>query len=371
MDQKKILLLNLSKGRIGEDSSRLLGAMFITKLQLAAMSRVDIPEETRADFYLYVDEFQNFATESFANILSEARKYRLNLIIAHQYIGQLITEGNTAIKDAVFGNVGTIILFRIGAADAEELESEFDPTFTPTAMVNLTKYHIYLKLMINGVASRPFSGITLQPLAQLTGNEDKVIKVSRERYSNPRQEIDERITRWMGQEYHKEAAHQELTEEEEEGERGGVIFTGKSDKTAPAVEIKPLAVAVAEPRPQAPAQKIQPLAPRISHTPAPTPVRAGTPTKSAPAKPKADDIWNQVAKETEKKREETAKKVVNKLVFNFGEKKVNTSPEVKTPLPTPPTAPSGAPPPAGAPSSPVQNQSNTTQPIQPGQKVKF
>ena len=113
MDEQKILLVNLSKGRLGEDNSALLGAMLITKLQLAAMSRVDIPEEERKDFYLYVDEFQNFATESFATILSEARKYRLNLIIAHQYIGQLITEKSTKVRDAVFGNVGTMVMFRV------------------------------------------------------------------------------------------------------------------------------------------------------------------------------------------------------------------------------------------------------------------
>src|SRR3989344_5690481 len=318
MDQKKILLLNLSKGRIGEDNSALLGAMFITKLQLAAMSRVDVPEDERKDFYLYVDEFQNFATESFATILSEARKYRLNLTIAHQYIGQLITENSTKIKDAVFGNVGTIILFRIGATDAEALESEFDPTFTPNDMVNLTKYHIYLKLMINGVASQPFSGVTLPPLAALTGNEDKVIKVSRERFANRRQDIEERITRWMGQEYHKEAAHQELTDEEEETERGGVIFTGKTDAVAPTETIKPLATVIARPQPSLPARP-QTSAPAKAALP-PPPIRPETSIKNIPAKPKTPDIWNQVAKETEKKREETAKKIANKLVFNFGKK---------------------------------------------------
>jgi len=129
MNDGKILLVNASKGRLGEDNSQLLGAMIITKIQLAAMERVRIPEEDRADFYLYVDEFQNFATDSFANILSEARKYRLNLIIAHQYIGQLVTDVSTKVRDAVFGNVGTMIVFRIGAPDAEFLEQEFSPEF--------------------------------------------------------------------------------------------------------------------------------------------------------------------------------------------------------------------------------------------------
>ena len=126
MDEGKILILNLSKGRIGEDNSQLLGSMLITKIQLAAMSRVDTPEKDRKDFYLYVDEFQNFTSDSFANILSEARKYRLNLTLAHQYVEQL-TE---TVKPAVFGNVGTMIVFRVGATAAEELVQEFAPRFT-------------------------------------------------------------------------------------------------------------------------------------------------------------------------------------------------------------------------------------------------
>ncbi|MBM3250736.1 MAG: DUF87 domain-containing protein, partial [Candidatus Nealsonbacteria bacterium] len=137
MDSGKILLINVSKGRIGEDSSALLGSMVITKIQLAAMERVRIPEEKRKDFFLYVDEFQNFITESFANILSEARKYHLNLIIAHQYIGQLVTETTTEVRDAIFGNIGTLISFRIGAADAEFLEKEFFPEFNALDLVNL------------------------------------------------------------------------------------------------------------------------------------------------------------------------------------------------------------------------------------------
>jgi hypothetical protein len=207
MDANKILIMDLSKGKVGEDNSALLGAMLVTKLQLAAMSRTDIPEPERKDFYLYVDEFQNFATESFATILSEARKYRLNLIVGHQYIAQLEQEKSTKVRDAIFGNVGTIILFRIGAADAEFLETEFDPTFTPNDMVNLPKYNIILKLMINGVASEPFSATTLAPNPDyITGNSEKVIKVSRERYSNSVAEVEEKISRWMGAEFHQEQA---------------------------------------------------------------------------------------------------------------------------------------------------------------------
>jgi len=195
MDSKKILILNLSKGRIGEDNSLLLGALLITKLQLAAMSRVDIPEEKREDFFLYVDEFQNFATESFVNILSEARKYRLSLILAHQYISQM----DEKVRDAVFGNVGTIIAFRVGAEDAEYLEKEFAPEFQASDLVSLEKYNIYLKLMIDGLAGRPFSAKTLPPFPKPEQSfKDKIIKVSRERYGTERKIVEEKISRWTG-----------------------------------------------------------------------------------------------------------------------------------------------------------------------------
>lgn len=194
MDDGKILIMNLSKGRIGEDNSALLGAMMITKIQLAAMSRVDTLEENRKDFYLYIDEFQNFSTESFANILSEARKYRLNLILAHQYIEQL----SDSVKAAVFGNVGTIINFRVGATDAEELAKEFAPVFDEEDLVNLPKYEMYLKLMIDGIASSPFSAKGLPPLRvdEKTYNLEKVIQYSREKYANNRVEVEEKILRW-------------------------------------------------------------------------------------------------------------------------------------------------------------------------------
>ncbi len=203
MDEGKILIANISKGRIGEDNSRLLGALVITKLQLAAMSRVDILEEKRKDFYLYVDEFQNFATDAFINILSEARKYRLCLILANQYLGQLeeMTPAgrSTKVRDAVFGNVGTIICFRVGAEDAEFLEKEFVPEFTIDDLVNLGKYNIYLKLMINGLAGRPFSAETLPPTSiPESSAREKIIKVSRERYGTQRKIIEEKISKWIG-----------------------------------------------------------------------------------------------------------------------------------------------------------------------------
>ncbi|MFA6410706.1 MAG: type IV secretion system DNA-binding domain-containing protein [Candidatus Buchananbacteria bacterium] len=196
MDNRKILIMNLSKGRIGEDSSALLGAMMITKIQLAAMSRIDMLEPDRKDFYLYVDEFQNFATESFAAILSEARKYRLDLIIGHQYVEQL----DEIVRAAVFGNVGTLMCFRVGAADAEFLATEFAPYFIEEDLVNLAKYDTYMKLMIDGVSSTPFSAKTLPPLGEeyYTGNAEKVIRVSRERYAKPKAVVEDKIARWTG-----------------------------------------------------------------------------------------------------------------------------------------------------------------------------
>ncbi len=194
MDTGKIIIMNLSKGRIGEDNSRLLGGMLITKIQLAAMERVDTPEKDRRDFVLFVDEFQNFATPSFANILSEARKYRLSLVMAHQYIAQL----DEIVADAVFGNVGTIISFRVGGADAEALVKEFSPTFIEEDIVNLAKFEIILKLMIDGVSSQPFTSSTLPPIGSPTGSSERVVKVSRERYSKPREMIEDKILRWSG-----------------------------------------------------------------------------------------------------------------------------------------------------------------------------
>ncbi len=194
MDEGKIIIMNLSKGRIGEDNTKLLGSMIITKIQLAAMSRVDIPEAERRDFYLYVDEFQNFATDSFANILSEARKYRLNLIMGHQYIEQL----SDMVKSAVFGNVGTLVVFRVGATDAEELVKEFTPVFTEEDLVNLPRFNTCLKLMIDGVASDPFSARGLPPLSQgeRTDNEERVIEETRHNYASERTEVEEKIMRW-------------------------------------------------------------------------------------------------------------------------------------------------------------------------------
>lgn len=200
MNEGKIFLVNVSKGRIGEDNSGLLGGMIITKIQLAAMERVRIPEENRKDFYLYVDEFQNFVTDAFAGILSEARKYRLNLTVAHQYTAQLVVDKSSAVRDAVFGNVGTMVVFRTGSDDADFLEKEFEPEFTPGDIVNLPNYKIYLKLMIDGVTSRPFSAKTLPQMVK-SGNkktEEEVIKSSRDLYCRSKEAVEQEINNWSG-----------------------------------------------------------------------------------------------------------------------------------------------------------------------------
>lgn len=201
MNQSKIFLVNLSKGQIGEDNSALLGAMLITKIQLAAMRRVDIRnEDERVDFYLYVDEFQNFATDSFATILSEARKYRLNLVVAHQYIGQLTTDTSTKVRDAIFGNVGTMMSFRVGADDATFLEREFTPEFETHDLINLPNRRIFIKLMVDGLASRPFSAGTLPPFkaSEASLPEEEIIAASRRSYARPRYQIESEINQTSG-----------------------------------------------------------------------------------------------------------------------------------------------------------------------------
>jgi hypothetical protein len=189
MDTGKILLVDLSVGKIGEDNAALLGSMIITKIQLAAMGRADQPEEERKDFYLYVDEFQNFATESFAVILSEARKYHLNLIITHQYIAQM----PEVVASAVFGNVGTIVAFRVGAGDASALAREFEPVFDANDLVNLDNYYVYLKMAIDARTATPFSAITLPPFSGKNGNRDQAVQQSIARYSANRDEVEKLI----------------------------------------------------------------------------------------------------------------------------------------------------------------------------------
>lgn len=193
MDEKKILIVNLSKGKVGEGNANLLGSLFITKIYLAAMSRADAGPyevETLPPFYFYVDEFQNFANESFASILSEARKYKLALTVAHQYIEQMTDE----VKSAVFGNVGTMITFRVGATDAEVFEKEFAPYFILDDFVNLSAFQIYLRLMIDSQASKPFSARTLNPIQKPPQSYvQMVIANSRAVYGRPRFVVEEEV----------------------------------------------------------------------------------------------------------------------------------------------------------------------------------
>jgi len=194
IDEGKILIANLAKGAVGEENQVLLGSLLVTKLQLAAMERVDVAEEERRDFYLYCDEFQNFATPSFIDILSEARKYRLNLTLVHQYIEQL----DPRVKEAIFGNVGTLISFRVGAKDGEELEKEFLPEFSWRDFIRLPPYSFYIRLCIDGVTSKPFNADGLPPRAGPRNSyRETIIRVSRERYCSPRPEIERRINRWF------------------------------------------------------------------------------------------------------------------------------------------------------------------------------
>ncbi len=200
MDDKKVLLVNLSKGRVGEVNSNLLGLIIVSKLQMAALGRADLPEDKRNDFYLYIDEFQNFITPSIATILSEARKYRLNLIIAHQYLGQLSggsgvsdKSGDTQIRDAVLGTTGTLIAFKIGAEDAEILAKEFSPTVNQFDLVNVEKFHAYIKLLVDNQATRPFTMATIWP-----GDGNKVLagkikELSRLKYGRDRNVVQQEI----------------------------------------------------------------------------------------------------------------------------------------------------------------------------------
>ncbi|MEI6296028.1 MAG: DUF87 domain-containing protein [bacterium] len=216
MDSKKIFIANLSKGRMGEINCNLIGGMLITKMYLGAMSRANASEselDKLPNSYLYVDEFQSFVNDSFADILSEARKYKLNLIIAHQYIEQM----PETVRNAVFGNVGTTISFRVGPFDAEVLEKVFAPKFTAEDIVNLGMYQMYLSLMINGVGSTPFSAKGMAPIAQPEVKVvDEVIAYSRATYAKPRDVVEEEIRKWHeapiveGKIYDKVAVKKEL-----------------------------------------------------------------------------------------------------------------------------------------------------------------
>lgn len=189
MDQKKILICNLSKGKLGEDATTLLGSIMVNAIQLTALGRADAEEQKRTPFYLYVDEMHSFVSLSFADILAEARKYKLSLFLAHQYIEQI----HEKIRYAIFGNVGTMIIFRVGAEDAKHLVQEVYPVFSEEDLINLPKYSMYLKLMIDGATSKPFSAIALPPKEPAHSYKREIINYSRMKYGKPTEIVEEQI----------------------------------------------------------------------------------------------------------------------------------------------------------------------------------
>ncbi len=197
MDNRKILLINLAQGKLGEETASLLGGMIITRLQSTALERVDMPADQRNDFYLFVDEFQNFATDSFAKILSEARKFKLDLCMTNQYIDQL----PLTVRQAIFGNVGTLGSFVVSQSDASILEKEFAPTVTSEDLVSLDAHSMYLKLCIDGMTSTTFSARSLPPRFEPFGLKEKVISSSREKYGTSKDVIEDKIIRWSNQSY--------------------------------------------------------------------------------------------------------------------------------------------------------------------------
>ncbi|MBI4975336.1 TraM recognition domain-containing protein, partial [Candidatus Peregrinibacteria bacterium] len=206
MQEKKILLMNLSKGTVGEVNSKLLGLIMVQKIQMAALKRQKLSKEDRKDFFLYIDEFQNYVTESIEVILSEARKYRLGLIMAHQYLGQLEEGGGTTskkkanLKDAIFGNVGTIMSYKIGAQDAEHMAKEMAPVFSDQDLINIDKYKAVMKLSIDTQPSRPFSIIPINPYTEEGDKEaaEAYKQLSRLKYGRDREFVDREILRRIG-----------------------------------------------------------------------------------------------------------------------------------------------------------------------------
>jgi hypothetical protein len=192
MDSRKILLMKVSKGLLGEENSSLIGSMVITKLYQAAMSRANVPEAQRTDFYFYVDEFQNFATDTFAEILSESRKYHLSLTLAHQYMGQL----SDVVRKTVFGNVGSIVSFRVGAEDADILEGEYNPVFKERDIINLGVREFYIKMSVNGEVREAFSGRTLDVPRMKEDNTQLIIEASRAKYCRSRAEVEQNLQKW-------------------------------------------------------------------------------------------------------------------------------------------------------------------------------
>jgi energy-coupling factor transporter ATP-binding protein EcfA2 len=193
MNDQRVFIANLAKGKLSADKANLLGSLLATQFQLAAMSRSDQPEAERRDFFLFIDEFQNFTTDAFASILSEARKYRLCLTLSHQYVEQV----PVAIQQAVFGNVATLIAFRVGHADADVLAKEFGQEFIAEQFVDLNQYEVFVRSMQSGKTAAPFRGKTLPPIENLVGRKNKLIARSRERFGATRPSVEAKLNRWI------------------------------------------------------------------------------------------------------------------------------------------------------------------------------
>jgi hypothetical protein len=194
MDEGKILMCNLSKGTLGEENSNFLGLILVPRILLSALSRQNVPEEQRRDYYLYVDEFQNFATPDFAQILSEARKYRLSLTVANQFIGQMDEE----VKNAVFGNVGTVVSFRVGVTDANYLQHEYTPTFSETDLINIDKYNAYVKTIVGNEPVKPFSIDLTKNMKEIAVKQNTdvakaIVQLSRLKYGRSRELVEAEI----------------------------------------------------------------------------------------------------------------------------------------------------------------------------------
>lgn len=274
MDERKILIANMSKGQVGEQNANLIGSMLITKIYLAAMSRANLQEKAlnaSSPFYLFVDEFQSFANDSFADILSEARKYKLNLTIAHQYVEQM-TE---MVRAAVFGNVGTTIAFRVGPFDAEILEKMFAPQFTAEDLVNLVFAQVYMSLMIDGVGSTPFSAQTMAPIPRPPiSYKQEIIAASRKNFAGPRAEVEEMIRKW----------HEPLPPPPRPGAKPAVPKpTSATPTTAPTVSTTTTPVSRTSPAPVvAKASAPSPRSEAFKRTPPPLTARPGAETTRAP-----------------------------------------------------------------------------------------
>ena len=295
MDERKIIIINLSKGMIGEQNAPLIGAMLITKIYLAAMSRAELPDAVlrqAAPFYFYVDEFQNFANDSFASILSEARKYKLCLTVANQYIAQM----EETIRDAVFGNMGTTVAFRVGPLDAEFVEKIFAPVFTQEDLQNVMFGQYYISLQIDGMGSKPFSAQGLGPIPPIISSvREQIIEASRKQFARPKLEVDATVREWFG---HIQASEKPTdrrvirpdvgnvpTPANNKSAQGTVpqkkfdakVFDQKPQKPLPVVDgyAKPAPAPKSQPQPKpvspAPAPKSQPQAKLAVPTPAPAP----------------------------------------------------------------------------------------------------